>query len=149
MNPIKRTVLSLIVGNSHFGAELIARARNLGFLRYGPSVKESAYFDDASMTAHIATLREFFKICSDKPVSSVLAPFDIGLSLGTGEKERHDTFCTAVVRAGIAVWRLDHLFQGHTFDELQVSATDGHPNVYAHELVGRELARRVLDTLRP
>ena len=147
MNPVKRTLLAMIVNNSHLGSELIARLRNLGMLNYEPET--SPYSNDAVMKEHLVALRSFFQLCEDKGVPAALAPFDHGVA----QQEqfyvnRYDRFCRAVSNSGIELWRLDQCFKESDNKDFAVSSTDGHPNERAHRLVGEELAKRLLVRLK-
>jgi hypothetical protein len=128
--------------NSYLFQELFARIR-IVYYRYhqvgssAASVAASgeltdaefaAYANPSLMSRHLADIARFVSIGQQGGARVLVVPYDLAVTLQQNARDRYKDFLRQTQSVGIPICSLEHTWEGHTFRELTVSSTDGHPN---------------------
>jgi len=136
-NPIVRSIWL----NSYLFQDLFTRIRVIyyRFRGVGPSVPSAAssemtdsefaaYADPVLMSRHLADIASFVEIGRQKGAEVFVVPYDLAVTLQPRAQVRYADFLRQTSQHGIPICSLEHTWEGHSFRELTLSSTDGHPN---------------------
>jgi hypothetical protein len=145
--------------NSYLFQELFARIR-IVYYRYrraGPSASPiaasgeltdaefAAYANPALMSRHLADLARFVSIGQQGGARVLVIPYDLAITLQQNARDRYKDFLRQTQSVGIPMCSLEHTWEGHTFLELTVSPTDGHPNEGSIRMAADDIYKCLLE----
>jgi hypothetical protein len=139
---LRNPFVRFIWKNSYLFQELFARGRIIyyRFRRVGPSAAPvaasgeltdsefAAYANPALMSRHLADISRFVSIAQQSGAKVLVVPYDLTVTLQQNARDRYKDFLRQTQSVGISMCSLEHTWEGHTFRELTLSSTDGHPN---------------------
>jgi hypothetical protein len=139
---LRNPFVRFIWKNSYLFQELFARGRIIyyRFRRVGPSAAPvaasgeltdsefAAYANPALMSRHLADISRFVSIAQQGGAKVLVVPYDLTVTLQQNARDRYKDFLRQTQSVGISMCSLEHTWEGHTFRELTLSSTDGHPN---------------------
>jgi hypothetical protein len=125
------------------------------FRREGPAVNSAAsgeltdsefaaYADPLLMARHMSDLERFANIGQQKGARVLVVPYDLAVTLQPRAQLRYKDFLVQAQAHGLSTCSLEHTWEGHTFRELTLSSTDGHPNVGSIRLASDAIAKCLL-----
>ena len=128
--------------NSYLFQELFARVRMVyyRYRRVGHSaapvaasneltdLEFAAYADPALMSRHLADVARLVSIGQQSGARVLVVPYDLAVTVQQNARDRYKDFLVQTQSVGIRTCSLEHTWDGHTFRELILSSTDGHPN---------------------
>jgi len=128
--------------NSYLFQELFARVRMVyyRYRRVGNSaapvaasneltdLEFAAYADPALMSRHLADVARLVSIGQQSGARVLVVPYDLSVTLQQNSRDRYMDFLRQTQSVGIPICSLEHTWEGHTFGEMTLNPTDGHPN---------------------
>jgi hypothetical protein len=80
------------------------------------------------MSRHLADIARFVSIGQQGGARVLVVPYDLAITVQQTARDRYKDFLRQTQSLGIPTCSLVHTWEGHTFRELTLSSTDGHPN---------------------
>jgi hypothetical protein len=139
---LRNRFVRLLWQNSYLFQEMFVRIRIVyyRYRRVGPMAAPvaasgeltdsefAAYANPTLMARHLADIARFASIAQQSGARILVVPYDLAVTLQGSARDRYKDFLRQTQSVGIPVCSLEHTWDGHTFRELTLSPTDGHPN---------------------
>ena len=88
----------------------------------------AAYANPALSSRHMADIARFVSIAQQGGAQVLVVPYDLAVTLQPNAQVRYKEFLRQTQANGIPICSLERTWEGHSFSELTLSPTDGHPN---------------------
>lgn len=148
--------------NSYLFQELFTRSRIIyyRYRRVGSSAAQVAasneltdfefaiYANPPLMSRHLADIARFVSIGQQGGARVLLVPYDLAVTVQQNARDRYKDFLRQTKSLGIPTCSLEHTWEGHTFRELTLSSTDGHPNEGSIRMAADAISKCLLTNAR-